>query len=91
MLKKEYTFDNVPTSFILDDIVWTKEFDGMFKSWRSPSHRSNTFKKLYTGEKILEEDLPLQTISINEAKNLINSSVFHQQILYCGSNINNKL
>jgi hypothetical protein len=67
-----------PLAFIHEDMYYTKELDGMYHGWTSPSE-----KALGTNCK--------RTMSIGTAEHMIRSAQYKQEILYCTNNVNKKL
>lgn len=74
----------LPLAFIHEDTYYTKELDGMYHAWSSPSH-----KALFLSP--VNYPPPLRSICIGEAQKLVESSKYQQKILYCTNSVNKKL
>ena len=74
--------DLEPLQFIYEDLFYTKGFDGMYHGWTSAEAFALSFST---------DHKPVKKIHIQEARNLIESTKFKKQILYCTNNVNKKL
>ena len=72
-----------PLSFIFEDIFFTKGFNGMYQGWTSPSH--------YELHNCNNNVMPVIQLSIPEVRNIIETSKYKKQILYCTNHVNKKL
>ena len=69
--------DLEPLQCIIEDVYYTKGFDGMYHLWTSPS----AFK--------LEQSIGM--ITIPEMRKLISEAKYTKEILYCTNDVNKKL
>lgn len=75
--EKYEEFNLEPLECIIDDIYYTKGFNGMYYMWISPTH-------LKDGESIGQIHIPEMRRRIEQAK-------FKKTILYCTNDVNKKL
>lgn len=79
----------LPLCFIYEDIFYSKEFDGVYYEWTSPSHYE--LWKSSTREENREDHKWIKSFSISDVRNLIKNAKFTQEILHIGNNMNKKM
>ena len=78
----QYDTESLPNDFIIEGMLYTKEFDGMFHL-RIPG--TSRFKCDGTRQD------GIQRISIREAEILLNEAKFKKHILWCTNDVNKKV
>lgn len=78
-------FETEPLVFVHEDLWYVKDFDGMYSVFVSPM-----FYKEYL-EHGKTTSARVKSITIPEARELINKSKYKKSILYCTNDVNKKL